>query len=55
VAALDPDEPVLLMRAAHEQLGDVDFPLVFPHSPSLSPECERELAEILIRINRGEA
>jgi DNA-binding transcriptional regulator YhcF (GntR family) len=55
VAALDPKVPVLLTRAAHEQLGDVDFPLVFPHSPSLSPECERELAEILIRINRGEA
>jgi DNA-binding transcriptional regulator YhcF (GntR family) len=52
VAALDPSEPVLLTRAAHEQLGDVDFPLVFPHSPALSPECDRELAEILIRINR---
>lgn len=55
VSALDPGEPVLLTRAAHEQLGDVDFSMVFPHSPTLSPECERELAEILIRINRGEA
>lgn len=55
VAALDPDEPVLLTRAAHEQLGDVDLFTIFPHSPTLSPECERELAEILIRINRGEA
>jgi DNA-binding transcriptional regulator YhcF (GntR family) len=55
VAALSPDEPVLLTRAAHEQLGDVDLSLIFPHSPALSPECERELAEILIRINRGEA
>lgn len=52
VAALDPKEPVLLTRAAHEQLGDVNFPLVFPHSPVLSPESDRELAEILIRINR---
>ena len=52
VAAMDPKEPVLLTRAAHEQLGEVHFPF-FPHSPILSPECDRELAEILIRINRN--
>lgn len=53
VAALDPEEPVLLTRAAHEQLGDTDLRLVFPHAPTLSPESDRELAEILIRINRN--
>lgn len=53
VAALDHDEPVLLTRAAHDQLGDVDLPVIFPHSPTLSPESERELAEILIRTNRA--
>jgi DNA-binding transcriptional regulator YhcF (GntR family) len=52
VAKLDPEEPVLLTRATHEQLGDMNLSMVFPHSPMLSPECERELAEILIRINR---
>jgi DNA-binding transcriptional regulator YhcF (GntR family) len=52
VAALDPTEPVLLTRAAHERLGDVDLTLLFPHSPSFSPDSARELAEILIRLNR---
>jgi DNA-binding transcriptional regulator YhcF (GntR family) len=51
VAALDPTEPVLLTRAAHERLGDVDLTLLFPHSPSFSPDSARELAEILIRLN----
>lgn len=53
VAALDPSEPVLLTRAAHERLGDVDLTLLFPHSPSFSAESARELAEIMIQLNRG--
>lgn len=52
LAALDRRQSVILTRAAHEQLGDVDLPLLFPHSPTLSPECERELAEVLVRLNR---
>ena len=52
VAELDSCEPVLLTRAAHERLGDVDLTLLFPHSPSFSPESARELAEVLIRLNR---
>lgn len=53
VAELDPSEPVLLTRAAHERLGNVDLTLLFPHAPSFSPHSARELAEILIRLNRG--
>ncbi|MBW3629364.1 MAG: hypothetical protein KY464_08720 [Gemmatimonadetes bacterium] len=52
VAELDPAEPVLLTRAAHERLGDVDLTLLFPHSPSFSPHSARELAEALIRLNQ---
>jgi DNA-binding transcriptional regulator YhcF (GntR family) len=52
VAELDPAEPVLLTRAAHERLGDVRLTLLFPHAPSFSPQSARELAEILIRLNR---
>jgi DNA-binding transcriptional regulator YhcF (GntR family) len=52
VAELDPSEPVLLTRAAHERLGEVDLTLLFPHAPSFSPESARELAEVLIRLNQ---
>ena len=52
IAKLDPAEPVLLTRAAHERLGDVDLTLLFPHSPSFSPDSARELAEVLIRLNQ---
>ena len=52
VANLDPAEPALLTRAAHERLGDVNPPLLFPHSPSFSPESAWELVEVLIRLNR---
>lgn len=51
IAALDPKEPVLLTRAAHERLGNTDLSLLFPHSPTISPESDRELAEALIQIN----
>ena len=52
VAELDPREPVLLTRAAHERVGDVTLTLLFPQAPSFSPESARELAEVLIRLNR---
>ena len=52
VEGLDPTSPVLLTRAAHEGLGKVDLELLFPHSPTISPESDRELAELLIRFNR---
>ena len=47
VAALDRDEPVLLTRAARRRLGSVDMPMVFPHSPTISPESARVLATML--------
>ena len=55
VAGLDRTPPVLLTRAAHERLGDVGLQLLFPHSPTISPESDRELAELLIRFNRKAA
>ncbi|MBW3570140.1 MAG: GntR family transcriptional regulator [Gemmatimonadetes bacterium] len=57
IAALDRAQPVLLTRAARERLGDVDLPLVFPHSPTLSAASVLEFAEFLIRFNleRAEA
>lgn len=51
LAELDPAEPVLLTRAAHERLGPVDLSLVFPHSPTMSLETDRELADILVRTS----
>jgi DNA-binding transcriptional regulator YhcF (GntR family) len=47
VAALDPQEPVLLTRAARQWLGSVDLPMIFPHSPTISPETARALATLL--------
>lgn len=52
VAKLDQSEPLLLTRAARERLGDPGLSLVAPHSPTISPESDRELAELLIRVNR---
>ena len=52
VAALDPDEPVLLTRAARQHLGeDVRLPLLLPHSPTFSPHTARELLGVIIRLN----
>lgn len=51
IRQLDPTEPVLLTRAAHRLLGKVSLPMVFPHSPTLSPESARALAAILVRRN----
>lgn len=51
VAGLDRSEPVLLTRAARKRLGDIDLPLIAPHSPSFSAESARELMELIIRLN----
>src|SRR5215213_1494187 len=52
LAALDPDEPVLLTRAAREHLGDgVELPALLPHSPTFSPHTARELLGVIIRLN----
>lgn len=51
VAALDPHEAVMLTRAAHERLGTVRVPMIFPHSPTISPDTARVLATLLVRRN----
>lgn len=51
VAALDPEEPVLFTRAARQRLGNIRPPMVFPHSPTISQETARMLANILVRRN----
>jgi DNA-binding transcriptional regulator YhcF (GntR family) len=53
VAALDPQEPVLLTRAARRRLGNFDVPMIFPHSPTISPESARVLATMLAGWNRA--
>jgi DNA-binding transcriptional regulator YhcF (GntR family) len=52
VGALDPEEPVLLTRAARQVLGpDARVPLLLPHSPTFSPHTARELLGAIIRLN----
>lgn len=51
VAALDPDEPVMLTRAASRLTGPLHVPLIFPHSPTMSPETALALATVLVRRN----
>ena len=52
IARLDPDEPVLLTRAARQRLGDdTEIPMLLPHSPTFSPHTARELLGIIIRLN----
>jgi DNA-binding transcriptional regulator YhcF (GntR family) len=51
VAALDPQEPVMLTRAAHQKLGTVRLRMIFPHSPTISPDTARILATKLVRLN----
>jgi DNA-binding transcriptional regulator YhcF (GntR family) len=54
--ALDPDEPVLLTRAARQTLSpDDDLPTLLPHSPTFSPHTARELLGVIIRLNLGAA
>lgn len=51
IASLDPDEPVLLTRAAQERLGNVDITPLAPLAPFISPESAREIAELMIRLH----
>lgn len=52
VAALDPDEAVILTRAARQLLGETgEMPMLVPHSPTFSAQTARELLEVIIRLN----
>lgn len=52
VAALDSGEPALVTAAARDLLGDAAPPALSAPSPLLSPETERELAEVVVEVNR---
>jgi DNA-binding transcriptional regulator YhcF (GntR family) len=54
IAALPRTEPVLLTRAAHQRLGKLNLPLVFPHSPTISASSALEVVELVIRWNLEE-
>lgn len=51
LAALSSSEPVLLTRAAREQLQRTDLRLLVPHYPSFSPDYARMLSELLVQFN----
>jgi PAS domain S-box-containing protein len=51
LAALDPADPVLLTRAAHERLDGAELRPLVPFSPFISPVCARSLTELLVRLN----
>jgi DNA-binding transcriptional regulator YhcF (GntR family) len=51
IAALDPSEPLLLTEAARLRLGEIGSFRLVPHSPCISAESARDLAELLIRLN----
>jgi hypothetical protein len=51
IATLDPSTPVLLTRAARQQLPDAGFRLVTALSPSFSPQSMRDIATELVRFN----
>ncbi len=51
VAALDPEEPVLLTRAARQHLVRYSGAVLLPHSPTLSPGTVRDVMELVIRLN----
>jgi PAS domain S-box-containing protein len=51
LAALDPAEPVLLTRAAHERLDGIELRPLVPLSTFISPACARALTELLVRLN----
>ena len=57
MARLDPEEPVLLTRAAHIQLGETSPlpPMLLPHSPTFSAHTARELLQLIIRLNLAAA
>ncbi|MBW3628238.1 MAG: GAF domain-containing protein [Gemmatimonadetes bacterium] len=51
LAQLDPAEPVLLTRAAREQIGEVNFRLLVPRYPAFSHEASREVSRLLVQLN----
>ncbi|HEV2734649.1 MAG TPA: hypothetical protein VGV85_07410, partial [Longimicrobiaceae bacterium] len=52
LAELDPSEPVLLTEAARRRVGErLGTSRLVPHSPCISTESARELAELVIRLN----
>ena len=51
VATLDPADPVLLTRAAHAQLKDLQLRLLLPLSASFALSGVRDLAEVIIQLN----
>ena len=58
VGRLAPDEPVILTRAAHNQIGDAASglpPMLLPHSPTFSAHTARELLQLIIRLNLAAA
>lgn len=56
VRRLDPEEPVLLTRAARELLPELSSPkLVFPHSPTIARDSVRELTEIIVGLSVAES
>jgi hypothetical protein len=51
LAALDPAEPVLLTRAAHERLEGAELRPLVPLLTFISPARARSLTELLVRLN----
>jgi DNA-binding transcriptional regulator YhcF (GntR family) len=51
IAALDPDEAVVLTRAARSVIGEIGNPLIIPHSPTFSAQTAREILGLIIRLN----
>lgn len=58
VGRLGPDAPVILTRAADNELGDYASslpPVLLPHSPTFSAHTARELLQLIIRLNLAAA
>ncbi len=54
--ALDPEEPILLTRAARELLPELWAPnLAFPHSPTIARDSLHELTRILVRRSMADS
>ncbi|HEX6038246.1 hypothetical protein, partial [Longimicrobium sp.] len=51
LAALDPADPVLLTRAAHERLEGTELRPLVPLSPFISPASAAALNRLLVRFN----
>ena len=50
---IDPDEPVLLTRAASAKLGQLRLRNVLPYSPTLSVETATALAKLIVQRNHS--